>query len=134
MHRNALIGLAIAVAAGLALSFWPRTTSQPQSGGEVKLPVNFTSAAQNGRKLFDANCSVCHGANASGTGNGPPLVHLIYEPGHHSDASFYRAAEFGVQGHHWPFGNMPAIKTVTRDDVTNIISYVRELQRANGIN
>jgi hypothetical protein len=40
----------------------------------------------------------------------------------------------GVQAHHWRFGNMLAIEGLTRGDVTMIITYIRELQRANGIN
>jgi len=40
----------------------------------------------------------------------------------------------GVRGHHWPFGDMPPVEGVTRGDVTMIIAYIRELQRANGIN
>ena len=76
---------------------------------------------------------MCHGENATGTEQGPPLVHKIYEPGHHADASFYRAVERGVRSHHWPFGNMPPIPGVSRKDVTRILAFVRELQRANGI-
>jgi hypothetical protein len=40
----------------------------------------------------------------------------------------------GVQSHHWRFGNMPSIEDLTRGDVKMIIAYIRELQRANGIN
>ena len=64
----------------------------------------------------------------------PPLFHKIYEPSHHADESFQRAVSLGVRAHHWPFGNMPAIEGLTRGDVTMIIAYIRELQRANGIN
>jgi len=40
----------------------------------------------------------------------------------------------GVRAHHWSFGNMPAVEGLTRADVKMIIAYIRELQRANGIN
>lgn len=66
-------------------------------------------------------------------GFGPPLVHKIYEPSHHGDAAFQVAAAQGVRAHHWRFGNMPPQDGVTAGDVTAIIAYVRELQRANGI-
>ena len=59
---------------------------------------------------------------------------MIYEPSHHGDEAFQRAAAVGVRGHHWPFGDMPPVEGVTRGDVTMIIAYIRELQRANGIN
>lgn len=51
-----------------------------------------------------------------------------------ADLSFLMAAQRGVQAHHWRFGNMPPQEGVTQGDVKAIISYVRELQRANGIN
>jgi len=85
--------------------------------------------------LWPNKCAACHGANAAGQdGVAPPLVHVIYEPSHHGDEAFQRAAELGVRGHHWPFGNMPPVEGVTRADVTMITAYIRELQRANGIN
>tara|TARA_B100001109_G_scaffold58041_1_gene47030 strand:+ start:762 stop:899 length:138 start_codon:yes stop_codon:yes gene_type:complete len=43
------------------------------------------------------------------------------------------AVAMGVRSHRWKFGNMPAIENLPRPDVTAIVVYVRELQRANGI-
>ena len=101
----------------------------------VSLPDNLSQNAQIGKIGFEAKCANCHGANAAGTeGIAPPLIHKIYEPSHHADESFQRAVSSGVRAHHWPFGNMPAIESLARGDVTMIIAYIRELQRANGIN
>ncbi|MCY3923533.1 MAG: cytochrome c [Chloroflexi bacterium] len=86
-----------------------------------------------GEKLFTANCSMCHGTNASGTSQGPPLVHEIYEPGHHGNASFVIAVARGVRAHHWDFGNMPAVEGLSIDEIHQVICYVRELQLANDI-
>lgn len=86
-----------------------------------------------GETLYDANCTACHGPKGTGTTQGPPLVHVIYEPGHHADASFHVATQRGVFAHHWRFGNMPPQPQVTPDDVTAIIGYVRWLQRQAGI-
>jgi hypothetical protein len=55
------------------------------------------------------NCAVCHGPAATGSMQGPPLVHEIYEPGHHPDELFVRAVMEGVAQHHWDFGPMPRI-------------------------
>ena len=99
----------------------------------IEIPA-FNEIASAGADLFATNCASCHGPHASGTENGPPLIHKIYEPSHHGDASFYRAAANGVRPHHWQFGPMPKIEGVGEDDVTKIIAYVRALQRANGIN
>ncbi|WP_269586208.1 c-type cytochrome [Roseibium sp. Sym1] len=85
--------------------------------------------------MFRENCSACHGENAAGREKlGPPLVHRIYEPGHHGDGAFFLAVQQGVRAHHWPFGNMPPVAGVPHNDVENIIVYVRRLQQANGIN
>ena len=86
-----------------------------------------------GESLFNAKCSLCHGANAAGTTQGPPLVDRVYEPGHHPDVSIRVAVRQGVRQHHWQFGNMPPVPSISEDDVEKIICYVREMQRANGI-
>src|SRR5215210_1284252 len=88
---------------------------------------------QSGETIFNANCAACHGKQAAGTDHGPPLVHKVYEPNHHGDVAFQRAAANGVQAHHWQFGNMPKIPAVTSQDVDQIVKYVRWLQRQAGI-
>lgn len=100
----------------------------------VSVPELSPAGAQ-GQAEFEANCAACHGVNAAGQdGVAPPLVHIIYEPNHHGDASFYRAVQQGVRAHHWRFGNMPPVEDISEQQVASIITYVRELQRANGIN
>ena len=130
MNRMTLFILGAALALGAAIALTPASTPAPV---DVKLPASFSQAALSGRELFEKSCQTCHGVNASGTSNGPPLVHKIYEPSHHSDKSFHRAVRNGVEPHHWQFGQMPPIDHVEPKQVDLIISYVRELQRANGI-
>ena len=93
------------------------------------MPAEF----QKGETVFNVYCARCHGDRAMGTAQGPPLVHKIYEPNHHGDVAFQRAAVNGVRAHHWKFGDMPKVEGVTSDDVTQIIAYVRWLQRQAGI-
>lgn len=100
---------------------------------EIAIP-RLGAAASNGQADFDANCASCHGRNAAGTDKGPPLVHRIYEPSHHADFAFVRAVRNGVRSHHWRFGNMPPVEGVTDKQIEWIVKYVREVQRANGIN
>ncbi|MBZ4024009.1 cytochrome C [Rhodobacter sp. TJ_12] len=137
-------GTALALAAALLLqsSFLsaqanPRPLSELALGDpivEVQLPETLSPQAQMGQRAFNAVCAACHGPSGSGrAGMGPPLVHRIYEPNHHADAAFFLAVAQGVRAHHWPFGNMPPQAGLTRADVGNIVTYVRELQRANGI-
>ena len=66
-------------------------------------------------------------------GNGYPLVHKIYEPLHHGDFAFQAATKNGVRAHHWRFGDMQPVPGVTDKQVEWIVKYVREMQRANGI-
>ncbi|MFT5719900.1 MAG: mono/diheme cytochrome c family protein [Motiliproteus sp.] len=86
-----------------------------------------------GRELYTKNCSSCHGLMMNGTGQGPPLNHKIYEPGHHGDQAFYRAVKEGARAHHWNFGDMPPLPEVTTDEVTQIVAYVRDRQQKSGI-
>lgn len=119
-------------------SMMPPDTSDIAEGGpivQVQLPDELSQQAALGKNIFEAKCSECHGENAAGqNGVAPPLVHKIYEPSHHSDMAFVLAAQNGVRAHHWNFGNMPKIEGLTQGDVKMVAAYVRELQRANGIN
>jgi cytochrome c len=119
-------------------SMTPPDTSAIADGDpivEVKLPAELSAQASVGKSVFEAKCVECHGANAAGrNGVAPPLVHKIYEPNHHADMAFVMAAQNGVRAHHWNFGNMPRIEGLTQGDVKMVAAYVRELQRANGIN
>ena len=87
---------------------------------------------QAGEKLFNANCSVCHGVGAVGTNQGPPLIDRTYHPGHHNDFSIRNAIKNGVRSHHWDFGNMLPVPGVSEDDAEKIICYIRDTQLANG--
>ncbi len=135
MNKNTMILLGVAVIIGVGLSLAMKGGGKAPDGIPVlvKVPA-LSSEAKIGRSAFEANCQRCHGSNGAGTGKGPPLIHKIYEPGQHSDLSFVRAAKSGVRAHHWPFGNMPPITGISEEDVGEIILYIRELQRANGIN
>lgn len=91
------------------------------------------AARARGEDLFDNHCAECHGPRGTGTTSGPPLVHEVYEPGHHPDESFQRAVAEGVVPHHWDHGAMPPQPDLDRDEVDDIIAYVRALQREAGI-
>ena len=100
----------------------------------VLVPDQISDLGLLGKNIFELKCQSCHGVNAAGRHEmGPPLVHKIYEPSHHSDQPFYRAVALGVKSHHWRFGHMAAVEGLTQGNFKAIISYVRELQRENGI-
>ncbi len=131
-HLPALLVLTV-LAAGVASVAW-RLIAPSGDGPLASVTVpTLTDTARAGQTAFNANCAACHGDNAAGSDKGPPLVHDIYNPGHHNDRSFYVAATRGVPRHHWNFGDMKPQPQVTREDMAAIITYVRELQAANGI-
>ncbi|MEP1200573.1 c-type cytochrome [Tateyamaria sp.] len=101
----------------------------------VVLPDELSDRAKMGKSTFEAKCTVCHGNDAAGqAGVAPPLIHKIYEPSHHGDEAFQRAVSVGVRAHHWPSGDMPPVPELTRADVEMLVAYIREVQRANGVN
>lgn len=132
-----MVVLAVVVlvaAAGWVL--WPRHAHMTRTAGNPGTRAMVPPASVKGTRgeaLFNQRCAVCHGPNATGSVQGPPLVHRIYEPGHHSDLSFLLAVRRGVRAHHWRFGNMAPVPGLSEADVKEIIRYVRALQRAKGI-
>jgi len=135
MNKTAAISaLAIALAIG-AYWYLNRDPSAADEAGKRGVEVvDISAEARVGALLFTENCAACHGEGGSGTDSGPPLIHKIYEPSHHGDASFLMAVRNGVRPHHWRFGPMPKIEGLSDDDVAEIVTYIREVQRANGIN
>lgn len=141
MRRRAwlagLAGLAVLTTGGVGYLRLADTPSPAAPGApamvEVAMPA-LSETAQAGQAAFSAHCAVCHGAQADGRlGLGPPLIHRIYEPGHHGDMAFRLAPLRGVRAHHWRFGDMPPVPGLQEDEMTAIIAFVREVQRANGI-
>lgn len=125
--------LAAIVIGGIAVAGWQFLGNDAGAAVvRVKVP-QLSATATLGKLSFDANCAVCHGQNGSGTDKGPPLIHDIYNPGHHPDASFRYAVRQGVRQHHWSFGNMPPLPQLSAEQISQITRYVRELQQANGI-
>ncbi len=102
--------------------------------GHVQVQVGELSArAIKGQQVFNDNCASCHGVNGAGTHKGPPLIHDIYNPGHHSNQAFYNAVRNGVRQHHWPYGDMPPQKQVGFSDMAALVQFIREVQQQNGI-
>ncbi len=137
MSRGAILAIALAIlAVGFGAWWFVRSLEIGMSGASQQSTIvvpRLSAEAEAGQDLFKANCATCHGPKAGGTDRGPPLVHKIYEPGHHGDLAFQAAVQNGVRAHHWRFGDMPPVPDVSVAEVAEIVSYVRALQRANGI-
>jgi len=150
MNKRIAMLAAVVAALGTALYFIPSKDAPQQvvetaetgaASDEMSLAMvsvevpELTGNAVLGETIFNSLCAACHGKDAAGQGGiAPPLVHRIYEPGHHGEEAFQRAVLLGVRSHHWGFGDMPAVPGLTRGDVKMIVAYIRQLQRANGIN
>ena len=119
--------LAAVLAAGIAAAAMAQATIV-----DVVLP-DLSPLAREGQVLFGTDCSGCHGENGSGSEKGPPLIHPIYEPSHHADMAFVMAIRNGTRAHHWPFGDMPPVEGLNPSQIQAIITFVREVQVANGI-
>jgi cytochrome c553 len=83
--------------------------------------------------FYIRNCASCHGDDLRGSNMGPPLLHRIYEPSHHSDLAFQLAVKNGARAHDWQFGDMKPVPDLMPDDVAHITAYVRAEQRKAGI-
>ena len=106
------------------------------SGASNRLPVpprGFVGNVEQGKGLYRKYCSACHGRDATGGRTGPPLLHKIYEPGHHADLAFYMAVSNGVRQHHWKFGDMSPVSGVSPEDAGHIVAFIRAEQRKVGI-
>jgi len=132
MEKSTIIIYAGVVIGVAAVLYMQGRTQPAQPVVDINFP-ELTPTQVEGQKLFKANCSACHGKNATGTGNGPNLIQNIYRPGLHADGAFFIAAKNGVRAHHWQFGSMPPVAGVEKQQVARIVEYVRALQRANSI-
>ena len=135
--KAVLLFLFVAVLVSAAWRFWkggqPDVQAAPKAAVQRITVPEYSMMARAGLTAFEANCASCHGSNGTGTDKGPPLLHEIYNPGHHSDGSFVSAVRKGVRSHHWRFGDMPPQPKVSDLEIAEIVRYVRELQVANGI-
>ena len=89
-------------------------------------------SAEQGVTAFAGECIRCHGRLAGGTGRGPNLIHPDYGPSVRSDAQLRRSVREGMPGRRG-YDAMPAFPDLSKRRLERMITFVRELQRANGI-
>ena len=73
---------------------------------------------EQGKRLFEQNCSVCHGIDASG-GDGPDL-HGV--PDSLGDRAMQNVVRMGLPG-----TAMPGFFNISEKDAANIVAYIRKL-------
>lgn len=121
--RLATIGL------GLAVLFGATACS---SGGDAAKGGGGTDADSEGAQVYQESCASCHGSDLRGTDQGPSQFSVVYEPNHHSDASYRAAIVDGVVAHHWGFGDMPPIEGLDDRQIDAVIAYIRSQQDEHG--
>jgi cytochrome c len=114
------------------VTLMPACESRPEAVRDFD-PGPVPTELADGERAYERTCRACHGRLGTGTEAGPPLVHRIYEPSHHSDAAFQLAVTRGVRAHHWSFGNMPPLPGLDSAGIAGVTAYVRWLQRKAGI-
>jgi mono/diheme cytochrome c family protein len=103
----------------------PWTAPAAEKGIQNPLPP--TAGPQEGKKVFDANCVVCHGA--SGKGDGPVGAALTPKPGDltgkavqaQSDGELFWKISTGR-------GAMPSWQTLPEKDRWSLVQFIRTLR------
>lgn len=125
--RNTLI-LSAAVTAP-AMVAPPILFSEPNPGHREKLERrSLSQLAYAGKRLFIRHCADCHGQEGRGTIAGPSLHDDAYKPKNLSRKEFHQAVTRGVKAQRWSFGDMPATRSLSFNEIEMIGRYVRELQ------
>lgn len=101
-------------------------------GAESGSDPGVSAEAPDGAALYQRSCALCHGNDLRGTAMGPSHLSEVYEPGHHSDASFVAAIKEGSPAHHWDFGDMPPVEGLSDDEIEAIIAFIRAKQESEG--
>ena len=106
--------------------------SGPGSLGSGTGASSYSVAADPGLIGLADDCAGCHGRLAGGTARGPNLIHADYGRNRRSDAQFRRAVLEGMPARRG-YGAMPATPGLPARSLERTIAFLRELQRAKGI-
>lgn len=93
---------------------------------------------QQGGVAFAEECAGCHGRLGWGTQRGPNLIHPDYGPRVLSDTQIRRAVREGVParqgvGNRGGYIDMPPASNLSERRLNRMVTFLREIQRMNGI-
>ena len=95
-------------------------------------PVSSQSFQQGGIAFIE-ECAGCHGRLAQGTDRGPNLIHPDYGPGNRSDAQIRQVVREGVPTRRRDYVDMLPTTNLSEHKLEQMVTYLREIQRMNGI-
>ena len=98
----------------------------------IAVPESRSSIALFGKATFEAKCPAIIVAGQEDVATPPP--HKNHEPSRHGAKAFPRAVALGGRQQCSPFGHVPPVDGVAREDIVMRIAHMRNLQRAKGIN
>lgn len=81
-----------------------------------------------GRRLFATNCAECHGSSGSG-GSGAPTLASKEFLGSTSDEQIHMLVAGGISGTEMPAWGLDFGGTLTDEQVSQIVTYLRSLER-----
>lgn len=116
--------ISVACALCLGVSVVPRAAGQQSEAAPASptAPGPQTVDVERGNRLFEENCSVCHGVDASG-GDGPDLRGV---PDGLGDTAMREIVRRGIPGTAMPNFYL----NVSEKDAANIVAYIRTLKGA----
>lgn len=126
--RTLIVGALVSFGALGAAACGDDKSSDEGASGEA----SSNTTPRSGEETYQQTCALCHGNDLRGTSMGPSHLSKVYEPSHHSDASFVSAIRNGSPEHHWNFGDMPPVKGISDEEIEAVIAFVREKQTAEG--
>lgn len=101
----------------------------------IAVPESRSSIALFGKAAFEAKCPASIGVNGAGREDvATPPLHKNHEPSRHGAKAFPRAVALGGRQQCSPFGHVPPVDGLAREDIVMKIARMRNLQRAKGIN
>jgi cytochrome c oxidase cbb3-type subunit 3 len=120
-----LVGLAVAaLAGGLAVRAPSFAQPAPAAAPAVKNPFTGAAAIEQGRTLYNATCTACHGANGDAGEMGPGLATPGRSYARRTDADVFAAVKNGISG-----TPMPAhAGRLSDEQIWKISSYVISLR------
>jgi alcohol dehydrogenase (cytochrome c) len=92
----------------------------------IKNPYISAEDVEHGEKLFQSNCSFCHGANGVGGGAGPALKQRTMERGT-SDWALFKTVSYGIGGTAMPPSSLPEI------DRWRLTAFVKSLAEGTAV-